>query len=194
MALYGNQWFAASGSSDDSWAGLTESDADANAAVARIDNLRSGHTVVALPLAELMAASQNIPKDTPNWAENVCKQCATSLTLGRLTIGHHLKNVLRGMLVKISDLCADMGTARLLVLAAQRKSNSLGVSVETQLRCPCSTRSLGESSWLSAARCLTSLFRANIMSQEVHNVLASETLSNVVYYTCRIPNLQGLGL
>jgi len=30
MALYGTQWFASSGPSDDSWAGLSESDADAN--------------------------------------------------------------------------------------------------------------------------------------------------------------------
>ena len=37
MALYGNQWFAASGPSDDSWAGLTESDADANTFVLEME-------------------------------------------------------------------------------------------------------------------------------------------------------------
>lgn len=171
---------------------LCETDAYANAAVERIRKVGSGDTVVTLPLSDLLVASQNIPKDRPSWAEDVCRQSVTSFDPGRLAIGYHLTNVLQSMLVKISDLCADTGTAQLLVVAAQRKCTSLGASVETQLRCPCSTRSLGESSWMSAARCLNNLFRANIVSQEMHNVVASETQGNIIYYTCRIPNLNGL--
>ena len=46
MALYGNQWFASSGPSDDSWAGLTESDADANTFVLEMEG--SGTTETGL--------------------------------------------------------------------------------------------------------------------------------------------------